>query len=79
MVSILSVGIELLDNQHKRMDRKGELFDAGKESGPGNTWENAWFSKPILKYFRMKKVYAEIRYPEYEQRKAHAALSNSWN
>ena len=34
----LSVGIELLDNQHKEwIERAEELFDAGKRIRPGNT------------------------------------------
>ena len=75
----LSVGIELLDNQHKEwIERAEELFDAGKKNQAREyIGEMLDFLEAYTKkHFRDEEKYMrEIRYPEYEeQRKAHAAF-----
>ena len=75
----LSVGIELLDNQHQEwIERAEKLFDAGKKNQAREyIGEMLGFLEAYTKkHFRDEEKYMrEIRYPEYEeQRKAHAAF-----
>ncbi|MEI8216009.1 MAG: bacteriohemerythrin [Eubacteriales bacterium] len=72
----LSVGVEIIDNEHKKLfEMADQLFDAGKKGKAKD------FISPLLdfledytkKHFKDEEKYMQsIRYPEYEnQKKLH--------